>query len=1710
MTKGFFKEIVNSSVDGIHTFDLECRCTLWNPAMERLFGIGREEVLGKRVSDVLPFVKKAGEDKLCVDVLAGESGVLITEGPGISPETGPPGLFESRYSPLLDESGEIIGGVAITRRLTASTQAEAAEIEHRQLVEILHAISTALNSSPNFDELLACILATVGQVALHDTAHIMLIEAGQAHIVGAQGYEQCGHPPVLGLHIPLADAPEFRQMVETGLSLTISDTQTHPGWLDIPETRWIRSRCSAPIHFCGETIGFINLDSAAPGSFTAIHARRLLAFAYYVGVAIGNTRLLEAEREQRLLAEAHERMSMALGAMHELPGLIELICRESVNLYKVDFAYVWLVEGDELVGFAGSGLERGKFVGTRLSLSNHDTLAVRVIRDLHPIFVNHADQSNRVNQELARLFQVKAILGVPLINRGRGIGTLMIFDTHQSQRFGPDDVKLATVLGSYAAIAIENARLYDELHQRINELAALSKTSQSLTSTLDLQETLTLITAHTTRLLGAEATSVALYDELRDDLWFAAASGKGSGFVLGKRFSVGQGIAGWAVQQGEPLLVPDVTKDPRFFQNFDQESGFTTRSILCVPLKAKRQIIGLIEVLNKENGSFNQEDLRLLSSLAAPAATAIENARLYEQAQREIVERKRAEAAEREQRKLAERLRKATATLASALDLGQVLDSILTYLQQVIPYDSACVFLIKGDYLRAVAGRGFPDLKPVLETEYLARTDHMLQELRLTKKPHYVIDAQADPNFQGWGGTDYVHGWLVAPLVVRGEVIGYLTLDSRQKAAYGQTEADLAQAFANQAAVAITNARLFEETQFALAETGALYRVGRTLAQIDNEQRMFELVLTEYLTHLNLQQGGVLIFDEDRSYGFLMAHMVGKKLVEPGLRIPVAGNPSYDRLIETRQPVAIRDAHNDDLLEPVHELVLELGVRSLLLVPIVVRGDVIGALGADSTETMRDFSDREIALIKAMAAQLSIRIENTRLFAVANQRLAELEAVHQVSLSLTSNLDLQGVLEAILESTLELLPSAQNTHIFLYQADRLTFGAALWSDGRKGEPVAQPRPHGLTATVARQGQPITVSDMHTHPLFVNEPVQWGGAIMGMPLKIGRRVVGVMNISYPQHHTWPEAELRVLKLLGDQAAIAIENARLYQAERTTRQEAQALHRAALALVSTMDLDEVIDLILLELQQVVPYDSATIQLLKNDRTEIIGGRGFPNLQETLGITFDVKDDTAYPLNYAIVKFKKPVIIADTQINHAEFFDGPHAPANIRSWLGVPMLIGERVIGMMSLDKQQTHFYTDTHAHLAGAYAAQAAIAIENARLYQQAQQEIVERKRAEADLDAYREHLEALVQERTAELEQAMAETAAARDRIDAILHSVADGLIVTDLEHKVILANPASEALLGLQLAEMLGREIGAGIENDRLQQIVYNTLEQRANRQEVDIELSTSNGGRKLVVRARTALVGGQHGQPLGTVTILQDVTRVREVDRLKTELITTAAHELRTPLTSILGFSEILLTRRLEQFRIERYLRMINEQATHLSTIVNDLLDISRLEAGRSPDLKLELIDIADLMKEVVLPFTETATGHNIQMDGLAALPLIMGDQFRLTQVGRNLLSNAVNYSAEGSTINIRARAIPGYLEISIEDEGIGITPQQQCYLFEPFYRADTSNTAIGGWGLGLAICEMVVEQHGGEIWVESEWGAGTTVHFTLPLAATQAGGST
>ncbi len=353
----------------------------------------------------------------------------------------------------------------------------------------------------------------------------------------------------------------------------------------------------------------------------------------------------------------------------------------------------------------------------------------------------------------------------------------------------------------------------------------------------------------------------------------------------------------------------------------------------------------------------------------------------------------------------------------------------------------------------------------------------------------------------------------------------------------------------------------------------------------------------------------------------------------------------------------------------------------------------------------------------------------------------------------------------------------------------------------------------------------------------------------------------------------------------------------------------------------------------------------------------------------------------------------------------------------------------------------------------------------------------------------------------ELEQALAVAEEARDRVDLILKSVTDGLIVADMNQRISLMNHAAETLLGVTLDQVLGQPVRSVLPQEGLPGPW--PQQGRRPRGQIEWEVLDPRSRKPLVIQARTGWVLGAGGQRSGTISILRDVTREREVDRFKNEFIATAAHELRTPLTAVMGFAELLLQQeRLGGFDAEQqrhYLEIIWQKADALGRIIGDLLDISRVQLGQSVALEKRPCDLCDLLSRAVTPFRQVQSGHRFELE-LPTEPVELAiDEGKVLQVLDNLLSNAVKFSPDGGRIVVRGHKLGPEFRVSVEDQGIGMSPEQLEKIFDKFFRVDASNSAAGGLGLGMTIAKTIVEAHGGQIMAESRLGQGTKMAFTL-----------
>ncbi len=348
--------------------------------------------------------------------------------------------------------------------------------------------------------------------------------------------------------------------------------------------------------------------------------------------------------------------------------------------------------------------------------------------------------------------------------------------------------------------------------------------------------------------------------------------------------------------------------------------------------------------------------------------------------------------------------------------------------------------------------------------------------------------------------------------------------------------------------------------------------------------------------------------------------------------------------------------------------------------------------------------------------------------------------------------------------------------------------------------------------------------------------------------------------------------------------------------------------------------------------------------------------------------------------------------------------------------------------------------------------------------------------------------------------ALAKSREQRDKTEVILRSMADGLIFSDSRNRIVLMSESAETMLGIPLREVFLQPLTAALENRQLVEQLLTVQSGIREESVLELELPDPHGGKPRIVQAKSSAVKNGENRDGGVITLLRDVSRERDLDRMKSEFISTAAHELRTPLTAVMGFSELLLTREDLDEEETEYLAIIHKKSEVLEKIIDELLDLARIDSGQVIRLHRDWTDVGLIVRRSTGDFQHSCPGHRFTVVAPEKAVALVDDQ-KLFQVMENLLNNAAKFSPEGSLIQVSCELVDQEIRISVRDEGIGMTPDEVERVFDKFYRADASNTAKGGLGLGMAIVKNIIQAHQGRVWVESAPGEGTTVTFSIPV---------
>jgi GAF domain-containing protein len=518
--------------------------------------------------------------------------------------------------------------------LQAFARQAALAIEHARLFEeerrrhkianTLAEVSRAINSTLELEEVLSLVLEGLEAVFEYDSSAILLLERGGLQVRAIRGKLSS---EALGKMVSAGAGSLGGLALDAQRPVVIANVQNHPGWHAAPFGQQIRGWIGAPLIARGEAIGLLSLNSHQEDVYDEEDARVVMAFAHQAALAIQNTRLFTQEAKRRRLADILRGISAIIGATLDLGELQSLILEQVSWVFPYDSCGLFSFEDGRPKLLGGRRFSTPTDIPVADLDETPQSLFTTLLKGRHALVLSKVPE--KMQWPAAGPDKVQSWIGAPLIVREEVIGFLTI-NSYAAHTFHQDDEEHAMAFARQIAAAIANARLFTEAERNLREQKYLQEIAQVFNSTLDLDQVLTLVMAKTNELLGVEAGSVALLAEDGEELIFHAAVGGGSATVKGFTMPANRGIVGWVASHGKSLLVPDVAQDPRHYELVDAQSGFETRSILCVPLIAKGAVIGAIEVLNKIGGLFDADDLRMTEALALSAATAIENASLFQ------------------------------------------------------------------------------------------------------------------------------------------------------------------------------------------------------------------------------------------------------------------------------------------------------------------------------------------------------------------------------------------------------------------------------------------------------------------------------------------------------------------------------------------------------------------------------------------------------------------------------------------------------------------------------------------------------------------------------------------------------------------------------------------------------------------------------------------------------------------------------------------------------------------------------------------------------------------------------------------------------------------------------------------------------------------------------------------------------------------------
>ena len=1177
---------------------------------------------------------------------------------------------------------------------------------------------------------------------------------------------------------------------------------------------------------------------------------------------------------------------------------------------------------------------------------------------------------------------------------------------------------------------------------RAREAESISRLSTALSATATGREAAAHLFDELERVLDVHKALLAVVDEDERRISGFASRGVDEAWWKSVVLDTGDDIGAivTVVRDRSPLAVFDVAAAPNINRKLADAVG--ARSAAFVPLLSEGRVTGVLVVASIQPRLFSPVDMDLIVDLANETGLALGRTR-SEEALEVALERERLVA------EISRRVR-------SELDVDSLLKVAVEEVGQA------------ADVSRCFIRLGEPGALLPIEAEWdapgVGRIGSSSDRLPVSnlaareRRSVAIADALVAPELDdpSLGGRETMldlgtRAVLATPILVFDRMIGVFGLHRPEPGAWTEGEVSLAEAVAREVGLALHTAQLLRQNERRVEEQTALLKAAQALTSDLRFEAVIQRLVDELVQLFRADAADCWIFDGDRRLLQCRA-VTGVPERNIGRQIPPEG--TFKKVIETGEPLLKREFATTEEPPPSADYQV---FAEVLDAPITWLGEARGVLGVCSLKEGH-FEPADPELLDTFARLASLALHNAESFEERERQAQVQRGFYKIAEVLGSTLSLSETVDALAQAACEalggsaaLVLSPHEDHMHVTGAHELP--EALSNELADGLPDAA-SPFGAAA---REERILTASELAEDDRFEEGLRKLLGdvgykSLLCAPVAGPRGEQDAVVVFFDQAGAFSDEDLALARHLAGAARGAIERSELFESERRARTFSQRLAALGALLATKLDPAAAFAEVVREAPALLEAEAAVLRFLEDDELVARAAWG----PGTAGIV-GTRSSSAAGVAGAVAQSRAQVSVEDARDTPRLGREDPLFRKGMVGAVAVPMFAhGGNLQGVLSVYDRRVRVWREDEAQALAALAATSAAAFSSAELY---------------------------------------ARVAEEKERSEAILANIADGIVAVDREDAIVLWNSTAEQITGVPAEEALGR---------RVADVLQRELAADGDVPVGERQVAFLRGGKEVWLSLTEAVMVDPSGAVAGRIFAFRDISTERVVEQMKSDFVATVSHELRTPLTSIYGFAETLLRADVEFSDPERrtFLSYIASESERLISIVDDLLNVARLETG-TLGLNLSHTDLGEVVSETVSRFADHLNGDfKLDVEVPRGSVYVRADREKLTQIVMNLMDNAVKFSPDGGRIAISARRRSDTAEIRVADEGIGIARADQQRIFTKFYRAGhASEHSPQGTGLGLFLARGLLVAMGGRIWVESTEGEGSTFVFELPV---------